>query len=179
MCGCGSISAGGGYAAYAAKATAPVQQAPLQANPYVAQTAYGGGVQLPGQYDVNDGRVRDASRAQQTLAALKAATANLDTPEKARAAGYHPNPSAPDHWINDNVFATRNGYDLAHPATLMFEGSTLVGVMLSHNPQKGAPPDLGAGSWHTHGGTAGAEYAAHVWFNKPLQSAFGTETGDV
>jgi hypothetical protein len=169
MCGCGSIGSG-----KAAVGQSPVQATPLQSNPYIAQVG-----QLPTQTNVNDGHMRNAALAERSLERLRFATRNLDTPEKARAAGYHPNPSAPDHWINDSVFARRNGYDLEHPATLMFEGQKLVGVMLSHNPKQGAPPDLGAGSWHTHGGTAGEEYAAHVWFNKPLQSAFGTETGDV
>jgi hypothetical protein len=136
--------------------------------------------QLPTQSNVNDGHMRNPALAERSLERLKAATRNLDTPAKARAAGYHPNPSAPDHWINDSIFARRNGFDLEHPATLMFEGQQLVGVMLSHNPSTlGPPPDLGSGSWHTHAGTEGTEYAAHVWFNKPLQSAFGTETGDV
>jgi hypothetical protein len=132
---------------------------------------------LVAQRDVNDGRVRDPQRAAQTLAQLKQVTQAIDTPEKARAAGYHPNPAAPDHWINDDVFRTRNGYDLSRPATIMFEGGKLVGVMLSHNPNRGAPPDLGAGAWHTH--FSNDEYAAHVWFNKPLATAFGTEHGDI
>lgn len=135
--------------------------------------------QLPTQSNVNDGSVRNAALAERSIERLKYATRNLQTPEQARAAGYHPNPSAPDHWINDSVFATRNGYDLERPATLMFEQNKLVGVMLSHNPKYGSPPDLGAGSWHTHGGTAGSEYAAHIWLNKPVNSAFGRETGDV
>lgn len=156
-------------------------QSPLQA-PIPVQQSYvagAGGVQLPTQTNVNDGRVRNAALAERTLERLRFATQNLSTEAAARAAGYHPNPSAPDHWINDSVFRERNGYDLERPATLMFENGKLVGVMLSHDPRKGAPPDLGAGSWHTHGGTSGEEYASHVWFNKPLAKAFGTETGDV
>lgn len=136
-------------------------------------------LQLPRQANVNDGSVRDVGRAERTLHRLRYATQHLQTPAQARAAGYHPNPSSPDHWINDRIFATRNGYDLDRPATIMFEGGRLVGVMLSHDPAQGAPPDLGAGSWHTHGGTSGEEYAAHVWFGKPLAQSFGTETGDV
>lgn len=135
--------------------------------------------QLPTQANVNDGTVRNPALAERTIERLRFATQNLQTPEQARAAGYKPNPSAPDHWISDSVFAVRNGFDLEHPATVMFENGRLVGVMLSHDPRKGLPPDLGAGSWHTHGGTAGAEYAAHVYFNKPLSQAFGRETGDV
>ena len=171
MCGCGSIGAGAGAKVAAAHATTPAQ---------VSQYVSGAPGQLPTQSNVNDTRLRNPALAERTLERLKFATRNLDTPAKARAAGYHPNPSAPDHWINDSIFSTRNGFDLEHPATLMFEGNTLVGVMLSHNQAKyGAPPDLGSGSWHTHGGTAGEEYAAHVWFNKPLAQAFGKETGDV
>ncbi len=170
MCGCNSIGGGGTQAFVAA-------QTPLQSP--VQQSFIGGPTQLPQQFNVNDGSVRDQNRAQMVLQQLRMATQNLQTPEQARAAGYKPNPSAPDHWINDDVFAVRNGYDLSRPATVMFENGRLVGVMLSHDPRKGAPPDLGAGSWHTHGGTSGAEYASHVWFNKPLQTAFGTETGDV
>ncbi|MCW2924587.1 MAG: hypothetical protein JWM98_1991 [Thermoleophilia bacterium] len=184
MCGCSGAGAGTGAGTAAVRAAVPV--APSFAAPvsqYLAApvtqtqlTAAGGN---PAQTNVNDGSVRNAALAERSLERLKFATRNISTPAQAAAAGYHPNPSAPDHWINDSIFAQRNGYDLEHPATLMFEGNTLVGVMLSHNPSQGAPPDLGAGSWHTHGGTAGAEYAAHVWFNKPLQTAFGTETGDV
>jgi hypothetical protein len=164
MCGCGSIAGGGGG------------KTAVQQSTYVN----GAGGQNPGQSNGNDGRVRNPALAERTLERLKYATRNLQTEAAARAAGYHPNPSAPDHWINDSIFSTRNGYDLEHPATLMFEKGQLVGVMLSHNQSTlGAPPDLGAGSWHTHGGTAGEEYAAHVWFNKPLNQAFGRETGDV
>jgi hypothetical protein len=143
------------------------------------QSYAGGSVNLPQQTNVNDGRVRDATRAQSTIERLQMSTRHLQTEAQARAAGYKPNPSSPDHFISDEIFAVRNGYDLERPATLMFEKGRLVGVMLSHDPLKGPPPDLGAGSWHTHGGTASREYASHVWFNKPLQSAFGTETGDV
>jgi len=145
----------------------------------VAQRGRAFAAGLHGQANVNDGHVRDTVLAQRTIDRLRGATVNLQTPAQAAAAGYHPNPSSPDHWINDSIFAVRNGYDLERPATLMFEKDQLVGVMLSHNPAQGTPPDLGAGSWHTHGGTAGAEYAAHVRFDRPLQSAFGMETGDV
>lgn len=171
MCGCAPINgSGNGGGAFAAS---PVQQA----SPVQSYT--GGHVNLPQQFNVNDGSMRDSQRAQSVLQRLKASTAHLSTEAAARAAGYKPNPSSPDHWINDDVFAVRNGYDIDRPATLMFEGGRLVGVMLSHDPLKGAPPDLGAGSWHTHGGTAGREYAAHVWFDKPIQQSFGTEVGDV
>lgn len=170
MCGCGSIAGGGGAGA---------NQAYLQSSPGQTYVNGGGGGQLPTQTNVNDGRVRNPALAERTLERLKFATRNLSTPEAARAAGYHPNPSAPDHWINDSIFKARNGYDLEKPATLMFEKGRLVGVMLSHDPRKGAPPDLGAGSWHTHPGTEGEEYSSHVWFNKPLSTAFGTETGMV
>lgn len=166
-----SATAGADGGGAVAQAPSPVQQFS-----YVATAAGGSN---PAQTNVNDGSVRNAALAERSMQRLRFATQNLSTPEQARAAGYHPNPSAPDHWINDLIFAQRNGYDLEKPATLMFDGGKLVGVMLSHDPRKGAPPDLGAGSWHTHGGTANQEYAAHVWFNKPLQTAFGTETGDV
>lgn len=173
MCGCGAIAGSGGLAG----ANQYLQSSPVQQTSSYVNGAVG---QLPTQTNVNDGRVRNPALAERTLERLRAATRNIDTPEKARAAGYTPNPSAPDHWINNSIFATRNGYDLERPASLMFEGNKLVGVMLSHNQAKlGPPPDLGAGSWHTHAGTAGEEYASHVWLNKPLQQAFGTETGDV
>lgn len=168
MCGCAPVNGGGG-AGYAT-------QMPTQKT---MQSYVGGHVNLPQQTNVNDGSVRDEARAQAVLQRLQAATQHLSTEEAARAAGYKPNPSSPDHWINDQVFAVRNGYDLERPATLMFEKGKLVGVMLSHDPLKGPPPDLGAGSWHTHGGTAGREYAAHVYFGRPVGSAFGRETGDV
>lgn len=168
MCGCSPITGGLTGSAQAGGApTAP-------AYPYIGTPG-----QLPTQTNVHDGSVRNAALAERSLERLRFATRNLQTPEQARAAGYRPNPSAPDHWINDDIFRVRNGYDLERPATVMFEKGRLVGVMLSHDPRKGAPPDLGAGSWHTHGGTGGEEYAAHVWFNKPLATAFGTETGDV
>jgi len=136
-------------------------------------------IQLPTQRDINDGTIRDVGLAERSIHRLRLATRDLQTPDQAAAAGYKPNPSAPDHWINDSVFAERNGFDLDRPATVMFENGRIVGVMLSHDPRKGPPPDLGAGSWHTHGGTSGAEYASHIWFNRPLQKAFGAETGDV
>ena len=177
MCGCTPTGSNAAKAFVAApQGTATTGQAPLVNAQYFAPQKSGN---LVAQTNVNDGRVRDANLAEQTLARLKYATQHLQTPEQARAAGYKPNPSAPDHWINDDVFRVRNGYDLNRPATVMFESGKLVGVMLSHDPRKGAPPDLGAGSWHTHGGTANEEYAAHIWFNKPLNKAFGTETGDV
>lgn len=142
----------------------------LGTSPYVA---------LTGQANVDDGSVRNAALAERSLSQLRAATANLTTPAAAAAAGYHPNPSAPDHWINDSIYGTRNGYDLARPATLMFENGALIGVMLSHDPRTGAPPDLGAGSWHTHPGTAGEEYALHIRLDKPVATAYGTEHGNV
>lgn len=169
MCGCGALTGRGSGVAQG-----------YGAPPAPAGMAYAGMAgQLPTQTNVNDGSVRNPALAERTLERLRFATRHLQTPEQARAAGYRPNPSAPDHWINDDIFRVRNGYDLERPATVMFEKGRLVGVMLSHDPRKGAPPDLGAGSWHTHGGTSGQEYASHVWFNKPLASAFGTETGDV
>ncbi|MCW2962121.1 MAG: hypothetical protein JWM90_2508 [Thermoleophilia bacterium] len=184
MCGCspagsstGAYAGGPTAAALAPSWTASATQAATFAAPQ--KMAAGSYIQNPSQSNVNDGRVRNEALAERSLQRLKAATQNIQTPAQAAAAGYKPNPSAPDHWINDNTFKTRNGYDLEQPATLMFEGQQLVGVMLSHDPGKGAPPDLGAGSWHTHGGTAGEEYASHVWFNKPLATAFGTEVGDV
>jgi hypothetical protein len=164
---CGNIpsaSMGGGGVKQVAQMTMPT---------------YAGGGSLGPQANVNDKSVRNPAQAQRTIQRLQAATQHLQTPEQARAAGYKPNPSSPDHWINDNIFATRDGYNLERPATIMYENGRLVGVMLSHDPQRGAPPDLGAGTWHTHGGTAAREYAAHVWFNKPIQSAFDQATGDV
>jgi hypothetical protein len=163
MCGCSKIGGAG--------AITPVTQ--------VQQVQQSVGQQLPAQANVNDTRMRNPALAERTLERLKAATANLQTPEQARAAGYVPNPSAPDHYINNAIFSVRNGNDLEHPATLMYQNGRLVGVMLSHDPRKGPTPDLGAGSWHTHSGTEGSEYAIHVWFDKPLAAAFGTETGDV
>ena len=130
MCGCNSIGGGGTQAFVPA-------QTPLQSP---VQSFIGGPTQLPQQFNVNDGSVRDQNRAQMVLQQLRMATQNLQTPEQARAAGYKPNPSAPDHWINDDVFAVRNAYDLSRPATVMFENGRLVGVMLSHDPRKGAPP---------------------------------------
>lgn len=178
MCGCSITTTGGGAAAgmppISGVGPTPGVLPPSPVAPYAVSSG-----QLPTQTDVNDSSVRNVALAERSLERLRYATRNLATPAQAAAAGYRPNPSAPDHWINDSVFAQRNGYDLEHPATIMFEGNQLVGVMLSHDPRKGPPPDLGAGTWHTHGGTAGAEYAAHVLFNKPMQSAFGSETGDV
>ena len=175
MCGCNSI--GGGAAAYA-------NYAPAASSPPVAPTVGGGPalgapLQLPTQINPTDPSVRNEQLAARSIERLKAATAHLQTEDQARAAGYHPNPSAPDHWINDQIFATRNGYDVDKPATIMFENDKLIGVMLSHNPNLGLPPDLGAGSWHTHGGTSGQEYALHVRLDRPVQDAYGKEQGDV
>lgn len=171
MCGCTPAGAGG--------TTGGGYVAPQPAQSPVQHSYVGGVLQLPQQFNVNDASVRDSARATSVIERLRMATRHLATEEAARAAGYRPNPSSPDHWINDQVFAVRNGYDLERPATLMFEKGRLVGVMLSHDPLKGPPPDLGAGTWHTHGGTSGREYAAHIRFDRPLQSAFGSEVGDV
>lgn len=173
MCGCsGPAPIGGGAAVMYGS---PVQQVPIQgggASTPVTMPGQG----LAGQANIADGSMRNQQLAELSLARLREATRNLDTPEKAAAAGYKPNPSSPDHWINDQVFAVRNGYDLSRPATLMFEGRQLTGVMLSHDPSKGSPPDLGAGAWHSHPGVAN-ELAAHVYFTKPITEAFGKESG--
>lgn len=154
----------------------PVQQVPIQGGGPSQSATMMPGQTLAGQVDITDGSMRNQQLAELNLARLKDATKHIDTPEKARAAGYHPNPSAPDHWINDDVFAVRNGYDLTRPATLMFDGNQLSGVMLSHDAAKGSPPDLGAGAWHMHPGVDN-ELAAHVYFNKPISEAFGKESG--
>ena len=175
MCGCSPIGRAPSTTYASAAPGAPLQAAPT--GPVF--TGLPNPLQLPTQRSITDGSVRDPNRARQTLQRLEYATRNLQTPAQARAAGYRPNPSSPDHFINNDIFATRNGYDLDRPATVMYEHGRLVGVMLSHDPRKGPPPDLGAGAWHTHGGTSGTEYAAHVYFNKPLATSFGTESGDV
>jgi hypothetical protein len=174
VCGCQGISAAS--PAILAASTTMLGGA---AAPTASTLQAPGSLSLPAQYDVNDGRIRDTQLAQKSLDYLKASTAKFATEEGARAAGYHPNPSDPTHWINDQVFKTRNAYDLDHPASLIYQNGQLIGVMLSHNPSTGSPPDLGAGSWHTHPGVGDGEYALHVWFNKPLTSAFGHETGMV
>jgi hypothetical protein len=131
-------------------------------------------MQLPIQRSWQDSSMRDPALAHRTLAKLKELAQRFPTTREAYAAGYHPNPSAKDHFINDKVFAVRNGFDLESPATLMYDNAgKLVGVMLSHDPRKGPPPDLGAGEWHTHGGTTGSELSLHVWFNRPIERAFG------
>ena len=169
MCGCSSVGKPPTAAQTAAGGGAATQQAPP-----APKGALTGPMQLPEQRSWQDKSIRDPALAHRTYSKLQELQQRFPTINEAKAAGYHPNPSSPDHYINDQVFKTRNGYDLDSPATLVYgKDGKLTGVMLSHDPRKGGPPDLGAGEWHTHDGTLGSELSFHVWFNKPFAEAWG------
>ncbi len=95
------------------------------------------------------------------------------------AAGYRPTMEG----INGPVHFTLGGYtnpdpnqpdggvsDFSRPFSVMVEDGKVTGVML-RAPE--GEVDLGAGEWHTHGEEGGGSPLMHVWFDKPLDRAFG------
>jgi hypothetical protein len=115
--------------------------------------------------------------ARDQIAEAKRAAADLDTPEKARAAGYRPRfgdvPLQGEHWSNPQLVLTGK-FDIAHPPILMFapiDGvQKLLGVAYAYEVTQDAPiPDGfdGAAMWHEHPALAlpGKRLVmTHVWF---------------
>ncbi len=115
--------------------------------------------------------------AKDQVAAAKRAAADLDTPEKARAAGYRPRfgdvPLQGEHWTNARLVLTGT-FDIEHPPILMFapvDGrQKLLGVAYAYEvKQDDAIPDGfdGAAMWHEHPALSlpGKRLVmTHVWF---------------
>lgn len=115
--------------------------------------------------------------AKDQLAEVKRVAADLDTPEKARAAGYRPRfgnvPLQGEHWSNPQLILAGT-FDIEHPPTLMFAPiggtQTLIGVAYAYELKEGdAIPDGfdGAAMWHEHPALAlpGRRLVmTHVWF---------------
>ena len=111
------------------------------------------------------------------IAAAKRAAAELDTPEKARAAGYRPRfgdvPLQGEHWTNP-ILVLKGTFDIDHPPMLMFApvggAQKLLGVAYAYSVKTGDPiPDGfdGAAMWHEHPALSlpGAKLVmTHVWF---------------
>lgn len=117
------------------------------------------------------------AHAREQVARAKAAAELLDTPEKARAAGYRPRfgdvPLQGEHWSNPALILAGT-FDIDHPPILMFApiGGTqkLLGVAYAYEVKADAPtPDGfdGAAQWHEHPALAlpGRKLVmTHVWF---------------
>ena len=115
--------------------------------------------------------------AKEQIATAKRVTADLDTPEKARAAGYRPRfgnvPLQGEHWTNP-ILVLKGTFDIEHPPMLMFAPingeQKLLGVAYAYSVRADAPtPDGfdGAAMWHEHPALAlpGAKLVmTHVWF---------------
>lgn len=115
--------------------------------------------------------------AKDQIAEAKRVAADLDTPEKARAAGYRPRfgdvPLQGEHWTNSRLVLTGT-FDIEHPPILMFapiDGTQkLLGVAYAYEvKQDDAIPDGfdGAAMWHEHPALSlpGKRLVmTHVWF---------------
>lgn len=117
------------------------------------------------------------AHAKDQVAQAERAAADLDTPEKARAAGYRPRfgdvPLQGEHWTNPQLVLAGT-FDIAHPPTLMFApiggAQKLLGVAYTYAVNEGdSIPDGfdGAAMWHEHPALAlpGKRLVmTHVWF---------------
>ncbi len=115
-------------------------------------------------------------KAREQIATVRNTVAHLDTPAKARAAGFRPAlgmiPTMGVHWVN--MKRMREGVDLLAPDHLLFSpvngGQLLVGVAYAFMGGIGDAPDLFDGRddvWHEHPELALAGEALvmlHVWF---------------
>jgi hypothetical protein len=111
------------------------------------------------------------------IAIAKRVAADLDTPEKARAAGYRPRfgdvPLQGEHWTHP-VLVLNGVFDIEHPPMLMFAPingkQQLLGVAYAYAVRTGQPiPDGfdGAAMWHEHPALSlpGSRLVmTHVWF---------------
>lgn len=116
-------------------------------------------------------------RVMEQVATAKRAAAELDTPDKARAAGYRPRfgdvPLQGEHWTNP-ILVLKGTFDIDHPPMLMFAPvggeQKLLGVAYAYSVRTGDPmPDGfdGAAMWHEHPALSlpGAKLVmTHVWF---------------
>jgi hypothetical protein len=126
-------------------------------------------------------------RARAQLAAARRATADLATPEAARAAGYRPMfghvPLQGEHYVRvDRVLS--GGFDVERPSVLMFAPvagrPTLVGVAYAFlHPTDVAPPagfDGAGDAWHAHERLAPSPgrhlLMMHVWFADAPEGPF-------
>ena len=115
--------------------------------------------------------------AKDQIATAKRVAADLDTPEKARAAGYRPRfgdvPLQGEHWTNP-ALVLQGTFDIDHPPILMFAPikgeQKLLGVAYAYEVKADDPvPDGfdGAAMWHEHPALAlpGKKLVmTHVWF---------------
>jgi hypothetical protein len=122
-------------------------------------------------------------KAKDQIAEARKVASQLDTPEKARAAGYRPRfgdvPLQGVHWSNPALVLSGE-FDIEHPPTLMFapiDGvQKLVGVAYTYEVKTGAPtPDGfdGAAMWHEHPALSIPGHRlvmTHVWF---IDSPYG------
>jgi hypothetical protein len=125
------------------------------------------------------------AHARAQIARAKLAAEQLDTPEKARAAGYRPRfgdvPLQGEHWTNP-ALVLAGTFDIDHPPILMFapiNGTPhLLGVAYAYEVKADAPiPDGfdGAAQWHEHPALAlpGKKLVmTHVWFVDSPNGAF-------
>jgi hypothetical protein len=145
-----------------------------QAQATTTTTAAAGHVEPAGEHEV-----RDADRAQFFQDIIRATVQNrFPDVESLVAAGYTPTRTD----IDGPVHYTLGGYtnndtsldggvsDFSRPFSVVVEDGRITGVML-RAPQ--GEVDFGAGTWHQHAEDAGGIPLMHVWFDKPLEEAFG------
>ena len=98
--------------------------------------------------------------ARDQIAEARKVASLLDTPDKARAAGYRPRfgdvPLQGEHWSNPQLVLAGK-FDIEHPPILMFApiggAPKLIGVAYAYEVKEGEPtPDGfdGAAMWHEH-----------------------------
>ncbi|HEY3934508.1 MAG TPA: hypothetical protein VGL65_07795 [Gemmatimonadales bacterium] len=122
-------------------------------------------------------------KAKDEIAEARRVASLLNTPEKARLAGYRPRfgdvPLQGIHWSNPALVLSGQ-FDVEHPPTLMFAPingeQQLVGVAYTYEVKDGAPmPDGfdGAAMWHEHPALSLPGHRlvmTHVWF---IDSPYG------
>jgi hypothetical protein len=130
--------------------------------------------------DHHDGmamRAEPTQHARDQIAEARRVAAQLDTPEKARAAGYRPRfgdvPLQGEHFSNPQLVLAGT-FDLEHPPILMFAPiggeQKLIGVAYAYEVRQDEPvPDAfdGAAIWHEHPALSlpGKRLVmTHVWF---------------
>ena len=123
--------------------------------------------------------VRDPARAQYFQETIRAQVqSRFPDVESLVAAGYTPTRTdidGPVHYTlggytNNDLSADGGVSDFSRPFSVVVEDGRITGVML-RAPQ--GEVDFGAGQWHQHAEDAGGVPLMHVWFDKPLDEAFG------